>query len=206
MDAGLQRLVRLDASQVRSAAEMLSRAFRDDAILRHYFPDESEWRRVAPSFFSIPVYCGVRYGEAYATSASYEGAAVWLPSDAWPLSFLKLVRAVPLSFLFALGRYGGYRMKAAGKHIDAVHRRLAPFRHWYLQVVGVDPPFQGKGCLSRLLRPMLARMDEEGVPCYLETTNPRNVPVYEHYGFRLLEQNAIPRTDIGCWAMLRNPK
>jgi len=94
-------------------------------------------------------------------------------------------------------------MRYLGEYIDTVHKRLAPFEHWFLQTIGVDPQFKGKGYAGRLLRSMLARIDEEGLPCYLETLNEANVSLYEHFGFRVLEKSTIPGTNLTNWAMLR---
>ena len=94
-------------------------------------------------------------------------------------------------------------MRDFGEYIDAVHKRLAPFEHWFLQIIGIDPQFKGKGHAGRLLRAMFARIDEEGLPCYVETLNEANVPLYEHFGFRVLEKSTIPETKLTNWAMLR---
>ncbi len=94
-------------------------------------------------------------------------------------------------------------MRYTGEYIDTVHKRLAPFKHWFLQIIGVDPQFKGKGYAGKLLHPMFARIDEEGLPCYLETLDETNVPPYEHFGFRIVEKSAIPETKLTNWAMLR---
>ena len=97
-------------------------------------------------------------------------------------------------------------MKFIGEYIDSVHMRLAPFKHWYLCILGVDPRFQGKGYAGKMVRAMLARIDKEGVPCFLETMTEKNVSIYEHLGFRVLEKSAIPKTNLTNWAMLRDAK
>jgi ribosomal protein S18 acetylase RimI-like enzyme len=117
-----------------------------------------------------------------------------------------MIRAVPLSVLFGLGRSGAARIRHVGDFIDAAHKRLAPFEHWYLQAIGVDPLSQGKGYAGRLLRPMIARMDEERLPCYLETLVEKNVRLYEHFGFEVIEEAPIPRTNLTNWAMLRKAR
>ena len=94
-------------------------------------------------------------------------------------------------------------MRGLGEHIDAVHQRLAPFKHWFLQTIGVEPRFQGKGYASKLIRPMLTRIDEEGRPCYLETLDEHNVPLYEHLGFKVIDKATVPKTSLTNWAMLR---
>jgi ribosomal protein S18 acetylase RimI-like enzyme len=67
----------------------------------------------------------------------------------------------------------------------------------------VDPAYQGKGYASRLLKPMLARIDRENMPCYLDTEEEKNVSIYQHFGFKVLEEVKIPSTDIILRAMLR---
>ncbi|MFC1984465.1 GNAT family N-acetyltransferase [Chloroflexota bacterium] len=94
-------------------------------------------------------------------------------------------------------------MRDLGQHIDVVHHRLAPFRHWYLQTVGVEPRFRGKGYASKLIRPMLTRIDDEGIPCYVDTLDEYNVPLYEHLGFKVVDKVTIPKTSLTNWAMLR---
>ena len=94
-------------------------------------------------------------------------------------------------------------MRRLGEHVDSVHQRLAPFKHWFLQAIGVAPQIQGEGYAGKLLRPMLARMDEEGIPCYLETLEEQNVPLYEHFGFEVIEKSNVPETSLTNWAMLR---
>lgn len=203
MADNLKGLVRLSKNQVKPAAVTLARAFHGYPLLPYFYPDESAREKIALNFVSLVLFSGFRYGEVYATSPNLEGVAVWLLSDNYPVSFWRLMRSVPLSVIFGFFRDGGGRMKRLGEYIDSVHLRLAPFRHWFLQIIGVEPRFQGKGYAGELLKPMLARIDEEGLPCYLETIDENNVPLYEHFGFTVVEQSTIPGTDLTNWAMLR---
>jgi len=182
---------------------MLVRAFRDYPLIQDSFSDELQRRRVAPYFFRFSLYYGIKYGETYATTPNLEGVAVWIPSENFPVTFWRAVRSVPLSVILGFGREGGGRMKYPGEYIDVMHKRLAPFKHWFLQTIGVDPEFQGKGYAGKLLRPMFARMDREGLPCYLETLDEQNIQLYEHFGFKVVEKATIPKTSLTSWAMLR---
>ena len=203
MATDLDGLCRLTKAQVKPAAEMLARAFHNYPLFRYYFPEELERKKITSYFLSLAIYSGIRYGEIYATSLNMEGVAIWLPSDNYPVNIWKLVRSVPISVIFGFGRYGGGRMRQLGEYVDVVHQRLSPFRHWFLQVIGVDPQFQGKGCAGKLLRPMLARIDEEGLSCYLETLDEHNVALYEHFNFTVIDKSTIPGTNLTNWAMLR---
>ena len=55
--------------------------------------------------------------------------------------------------------------------------------HWYLPFIGVEPARQSAGLGSALLRAQLAACDAAQLPAYLESTNPRNQPLYESHGF-----------------------
>ncbi len=198
-------LVRLGRADVGRAMEVLAVAFRDDPLLTHACPDREARMKLARVFCQVPLHYAARYGEVYAPSQRLEGVAAWLPSARFPLTPWKVLRAVPLSLLVSLGRTGGARLRVAGDHLNALHRRLAPPEHLFLFILGVAPSFQGQGHAGRLLRPILARLDREGRPCYVDTMQEKNVSLYEHFGFRVLEESSIPGTDLTAWAMLRTP-
>ncbi|MFC2024494.1 GNAT family N-acetyltransferase [Chloroflexota bacterium] len=198
-----KEIVRLDKSHGKHAVEVLVRTFWNHPPLQYYFPNELERESIAPYLFSLYILTGVRYGEVYATSPNLEGIAVWLPSENYPVTSWRLLRAVPPAKVLGLARNGASRMRGFGQYLDAVHSRLAPFRHWYLQAIGVDPRFQGRGYAGKLLRQMLARIDEASLPCYLDTLEERNVQIYEHFDFAVVEESKVPETNLTSWAMLR---
>lgn len=203
MSVELKDLVQLNRELIKPAIDTLSAAFQDYPLLNYYYPDDITKRKIAHYFCSVAVYAGMHYGEVYANSPCIEGVAVWVPSTEYPFTFLKLLQSVPLSVLFGLGRYGGNKMKKAGEYIDNVHCRLVPFKHWYLYMVGVQPQFQRRSYASKLIRTMLERIDAEGIPCYLETLDERNMKIYEHLGFKIIDESIIPDTNLKNWAMLR---
>ncbi|KAJ5937630.1 hypothetical protein N7454_003972 [Penicillium verhagenii] len=63
------------------------------------------------------------------------------------------------------------------------HDLMGDRPHYYLEMLGVHPAFQGKGLASKLLKWGLARADEEGVEVYL-SSSPEGKPMYERNGFR----------------------
>lgn len=200
----LKNLMPVGKSGVKPAARVLSRAFQDSPIFIHLLPDPVERRNKLHYLFEIVVRDGIRHGEVYATSQNLEGLAVWIPSERGEsMSPWRMMRSGALSLLFRFSRDFSSRQGPVTGFIDAAHKRHAPFRHWFLQAIGVDPAYQGKGCASRLLKPMLARIDRENMPCYLDTEEEKNVSIYQHFGFKVLEEVKIPSTDIILRAMLR---
>jgi len=203
MSMDLKNLVQLNKSDIKPAAEVLTLAFQNYPLLQYGFPGELEREKMASYFFQYVLSYCVRYGEVYATSPNLEGIVAWLTSDYFPMTFWKLIRSVSPSVTFAFVRGGGVKLKHAGDYVDARHKHVAPFKHWFLQTIGVAPQFQGKGYASKLIWVMLARIDKEGLPCYLETMDEIKVRLYEHFGFRVIEKSAIPKTTLTNWAMLR---
>jgi ribosomal protein S18 acetylase RimI-like enzyme len=199
-------IVRLDSSFGKHAVETLVRAFRNQLPFQYYYQDKAARERITYYLISMAVLPALKYGEVHASSSNLEGIAVWVPSDNYPIATWKLLRSVPLSVTLGFAIHGGYRMKSLGEYIDAVHARLAPFKHMYLQSLGVDPQYQGKGHAGKLLRYMINRMDSEGLPCYLETAEEHNVQLYEHFGFTVADESTIPGTSLTNWAMLRKTR
>jgi ribosomal protein S18 acetylase RimI-like enzyme len=197
-------VVRLTAQQYRQASEVLGRAFYDDPLTQYIIPDDTRRARLLPSFFGTAVHYCLRYGEVY-TTPDVQGVACWLPpEDAIPTTARIIglgLRALPLRLL----PWELRRALLMENYTSAMHRSIVPARHWYLWVLGVDPPYQRRGIGSRLLRPILARADVEGMPCYLETEKERNVPFYQHHGFKVMREGKMPRSNVHVWAMLRDP-
>ena len=108
-----------------------------------------------------------------------------------------------LTLLFKASWKFLWQMKQDDDFASKLRHRLAPFPHWYLAVLGVDPKSQGKGYASRLLQPMLKRLDAENLPCYVETSIEEYVPIYQHFGFRVIHEVVLPGSGSQIWVMLR---
>jgi len=192
----------MDSALVKKAGELLGRAFQDDPVGSYHIPDPVKRARLSHYKYEMVVRIGLRYGEVYITSDKMEGLAVWLPSGK-DVSWLRMMEigawVLPLKFGLGFIR----RMMKTNKHSSAVHYHVAPFPHLYLAILGVDPAYQGKGYAGNLLTPMLDRLDKQQMPCYLDTEKEENVPIYERFGFRVVDVSAHPGTDLKFWAMLR---
>ncbi len=77
------------------------------------------------------------------------------------------------------------RLMVITECIYAMHRSLVKGRHCYLLFLGVEPGQQQQGIGSLLIKPVLKRADEEGLPCYLETMKEVNLAFYGKHGFRV---------------------
>jgi ribosomal protein S18 acetylase RimI-like enzyme len=98
------------------------------------------------------------------------------------------------------------RLLSFSAKVDSLHKKHAPCPHYYLFFIGVDPVYQKKRVASRLITPMLSWLDLQKLPCYLNTQNEKNIGLYEHYGFQVIEQQILPDSGIVHTAMLRKPR
>jgi ribosomal protein S18 acetylase RimI-like enzyme len=60
--------------------------------------------------------------------------------------------------------------------------------HWHLAFIGVDPVWHGQGIGAALLRYALEKIDDKRLHAYLESSNPRNIPLYERHGFKVIRE------------------
>jgi GNAT superfamily N-acetyltransferase len=70
--------------------------------------------------------------------------------------------------------------------LEAVHPHDPP--HFYLSLLGTHRDHRGAGIGMALLADTLALIDAEGMPTYLESTNPANNARYMRQGYRPVEQ------------------
>jgi ribosomal protein S18 acetylase RimI-like enzyme len=196
-------LMRLSKAHIGPAADMLARSFQHDPKMMYFVPDTGERLLLSRHVLEFELNYGILYGEIYATSPDLEGVAVWLPSEKAEISMWRAIRAGGFRLQKNVGGDAMKKILSFSEYIDALHREHVSGTHTYLFFIGVDPAYQGKGYASRLIRPMLSRLDRAGVSCYLVTQNERNVALYEHYGFAVVGHTSIPGTEVGHWEMLR---
>ena len=205
-------LYNLKPSDIARASAVLFEAFRDDPFFEYMLDARRHELGVAASVHAFTLKMGIRYGRAYAPSADVEGVAIWLPPGGTRITAWRSLRSGVLRLGGTLSKNRkelwsfARRMLRYSAYSDALHERNAPVAHWYLLSIGIGDRWRGKGYASVLLKPMLWQCDHTGTPCYLETHNPRNVGLYEHFGFVVKEESRLPGSDRMHWAMLRGPQ
>ena len=139
------------------------------------------------------------------TAGDYSAAALWVPPER---ADLKLPWWQELSLFPAIVRFtslsGLSRVDAFRKAADLHHPKDRP--HFYLMTIGVDPKFQGQGLGSALLEATLAKIDAKGLPSYLESSSPKNVPLYQRHGFVVTKEFRAAPDAPPLWGMWRDAK
>jgi GNAT superfamily N-acetyltransferase len=190
---------RARSEEIDALATTLSRAFDDDPLTVWLFPHDRARRRRLPRFFRALLRVALPLGEVYAAD-DRRCAAIWNPPGTFPMGWATDTRLGLLTAALVGPRIVS---RAAGLAQFASHHPRE--RHWYLQMLGTDPSWQGHGAGSAILGPVLERCDEQGERVYLESSKKRNIPFYERHGFTVSDEIQVPRGPV-VWAMWREPR
>jgi GNAT superfamily N-acetyltransferase len=193
----------LNGAQAKAAAHLLATAFQHDPLMAYVLPNAQRRNRLLPNLYGIVVRYCLRFGAVYSTPG-LEGVICCLPpgqtTSAGRLALISLSDP-PLQ----LGLIGLGRFLRASSASDRAHRQAASGAHWYIWALGVDPACQGHGFGGQLVQTVLQQAGARGLPCYLDTENPRNVPFYGKFGFRQVSESPITGSDVRIYAMLWEP-
>ena len=187
--------------QVATVAErdavnaILTLAFSSDPASRWTWPDPKVYLEAFPHF--AIAFGGAAFEKGSALRVGSAGAALWLPpgtdSDEAAMNDLMM------------------RTADAATAIDGpqLMQQMANYHpkepHWYLPLLGVDPAHQNKGVGGALLRHVTDRCDRDGALAYLESSNPRNIPLYERHGFEIVGRAQSGQSPV-ITPMLRKPQ
>ena len=188
--------------EASAAGALLARAFFDDPLTAHLFPDESERARDAPEMFGVLARYDILFGRVDRVG-DFDAVATWLMPGEIAESAEKLAQAGFDQLANKIGTAPLERLEAFYSVVEEAHMRAAPEPHWYLRLLGVDPGRQRQGLGGLLLAYGLARADESGRPCFLETFAERNVPFYLRHGFQLVLDEVEPNSGIRYWGLHR---
>jgi len=162
-------------ADVETIAEIITRSFVDDPV---WGPAYAAALGEGPrAIWRLEVDAALRVGRTW-LSAGDEAAAVWLPPGRTTFDAAEM--QAYLAFLAEVLGSGYERVAALHGRFEASE---PPEPHYYLSMLGTHPDHRGHGHGIRLLTETLARVDAEGMPGYLESTNPANNARYERLGF-----------------------
>jgi len=201
----LKTLFKFDKTNIHLAGQVAARAYFDADDFSNSSKDPSKQMKYLTKLMNLTFQISVKFGNVYAPTKAIEGVAGWLPHDKIKISNWHYIRHGALSAFFRAGKEGRRNLLRYSSLVSAKHRQHANFPHMYLFNIAIDPKYQGKGYASKLLKPMFAKLDENNLPCYLESPE-RNLALYEHFGFEVVEHVSLPEDNNDMWLMIRKNK
>ncbi len=175
----LPNVITVDKADKERAIQTVALGFSTDPVQRWIWPDAASFLASKPRFIAASAGRGFDHGSAYAVE-DFKAAALWLPpgveTDGDTMGQIVATTARPeiLEDLINIGA-----------SLSAAHPKEP---HWYLNFIACDPNYLGQGLGSTLMKHALKRIDEEGAAAYLESSNPRNMTLYERHGFETVAE------------------
>ena len=190
------RVRRAAVEEMPRALAVIVAAFVADPVARFAWPSAESYLQAMQR--AVKEFAGASFAHGTAEVAEdFSGTALWLAPGVEPDG--EAVEKV-------------FRSTAEPRHLDDALKTFEKMGqshprepHWYLPLIGVDPRAQGNGVGSALMRHALARVDDGKGLAYLETGNPRNIPLYERFGFEVIGEIQVGAAPV-VTPMLRRPR
>ncbi|MEA2385919.1 MAG: hypothetical protein QOJ22_93 [Thermoleophilaceae bacterium] len=183
-------------SDLDSLTHMVGLAFRDDPLWRWAIPDQPKVER----WWRFLIGSALRYPCTW-IAGDYAAGAVWIPPGGIEWTEEEDERVEPL-LKELIGPRAALVMELIERFGDT-HPQDRP--HYYLSILGTHPEHRGRGVGMALLEANLAKIDAEGMPAYLESSNPANDGRYESVGFKRTGAFSTPDAQHTVSTMWREP-
>src|SRR5690348_3674327 len=159
----------------------LAKAFAADPVIRWLLPTPSRDARMFRAL-AAHVHAAPGCADVALDNGDTVGAALWDP----PGHHVPLGQAL-LGFVRLLAAMGPSSFRR-GAMLEAAFTKARPGESfWYLAQLGAATP--GRGIGSALLEHRLVSITG---PAYLESSNQRNLPLYQRFGFEVVEEISLP--------------
>ena len=193
--------------QIAQAARAMANAFADAPRYTYLLPDASTRYARLPWYWKatirVAVYSGgIVHVAQESVGDAVLGVTIWTPPERRGHGFLTRLKSGLWAMPVRLGVPAWRRRRALGPLLAALS---PPHPCWRLDSIGVDPSTQRGGVGTALISHMLPRIDAEGLPAFLDTSQPDNLGYYERFGFRVTAESTLPN-GIPLWGMTRDPQ
>ncbi|MCU1483653.1 MAG: family N-acetyltransferase [Actinomycetia bacterium] len=163
--------------------------FEDDPVLSWVFRDPGRVEKLTAMFTFLLGEDFIPPGSTWATEGA---AAAWRPPSQGDLGDAHLDRFFTAMTVAPTTDEDFGRLAVMGAAVEAAHPTEP---HWYLGVLATIPDRRAQGLGSALLTASLAVVDESHHPAYLESSNPRNISLYERHGFEVTGRIDVDAAD-----------
>ena len=204
------KIIPLATHDIKNAGGVLGQAFQSDPVMLMIFAESRNQERVQhlTNFFANNLFTCFRKGSPLVVKDGGRilAALSVYPPGAYPIPLTEQMKML-LKTVFksnVIRRQTWSALYRAIRLMDEMLRIHPQDPHYYLEFIGVEPDFQGKGTGSMIVESIIQKADEKRVGCYLETAQPRNLPLYKRFGYKLIDEKVI--LGVPLWFMWRNPE
>ena len=182
---------------------LLSRAFANDPWTRKLFFDDA---KKSQAFFTMIIqFCKATGGQVLFEHQETTLTAVVCLEHPMKLSLVHVFKLLG-PFLTFISACGFKTFSTINTYMRLTTRHRPKEKHYYLTCLGVAPEFMGNMIGKKMLDTIHNIVDEDttSIGIGLDTENPDNIALYQHFGYRLVATEKLG--DMMIYIMFRPRK
>ena len=186
-------------------ATMSGRAYQDYPLSVYTNNGKYEEEFVKQTIL-VNLYSMCDEGIIYSDSEELNGLVIILPPGYTGIKTLSFVWNGGFKIIYNQGIRALIKMVNFESFAMDMRKKYTNYEDWYLYNLCIDKKCQGKKIASKLIKPLIEYFRINKKVCYLETNWDKNVPIYEHFGFKVMEKSLVPGSNVEHYAMLFDGK
>lgn len=198
----------VERSGLIAATDTVAAAFMADPFFVYLIDDKQHRQKWLIKFMnaalkmSLPDVYGMETPDGqYRGVLSVFRPGKYPPSNRRTLEFIvRIFKTLPSVARYSLRMLRGYKVLTQLEHHHPTES------HWYIQDIAVHPDMHGMGLGRQLMDWVVERADADGVPTFLETSNPINLGFYRRFGFEVDRTIEVGPGPPPVWTMWRAPQ
>ena len=188
-------------SDFETLANVAGKAYYDYPLNVYFCGGKYEEESIK-QIMSINLYSMFDEGIIYADSQELNGFVIVMPPGYTGINTLSFVWSGGIKIIFNQGIKAFHRMVNFESFAMNIRKKYTNYKDWYFYNICIHPNQQGKKIASKLVKPLINYMKLNKQICYLETNSDQNAPIYEHFGFKVIEKTIVPDSNVVHYAML----
>lgn len=150
-----------------------------------------------------------KYGDIYLYQDPFVGTISGIPLKKFSLPhqiFYSLTTSKPLR---KVSKQDRKILLAQNKLVTEIHtswHKKYTKNAYYLCLLAVAKEAKGTGALRNMLTPLLQQCQAQGQDVVLETMTDSNIPIYQHFGFELVETHHSPNVPFNEYCFIKRCK
>ena len=200
---------RLDAKEIPQLAEFLAKQFwsTEEILIMLKGLDSSRAKQIAPLVIGLDIAFYGRYGDMWIYDQDCSGAVIGIDSRKRGFHYFWYYFCNRRKYLGKLNPCERRILAKNEKDYSQVRDDLWFKKYgkstYYVAWLAVETEHRGQGVLRKLLQHIFDYTQNSFSQIALETHTASNVPIYEHFGFSLLETKSYSDQTITEYRMLK---
>lgn len=199
-------LTPLRMEDVDKAAVICAEAFKDYPV-HSIIVDESRRIIAMQEVIKGEIKLAIKNNMAFTLGGDFQEVSLWKDANKKP-SILSYIRFLSLISIYRLikntTREERKKLSLLQKKVLKMRKDLAiPEKCAELNVIAINPEYQGQGRASKIIRTALSELKEQGLSCLLMTNTEKNRTIYEKLGFEVVHYEYIDELALDFFIMLK---